>query len=91
MDTLLFFRLAHCPYCVAAANWIKELINENPQYAKIEIKTIDEQIEKEFADSYNYYYVPAFFYNGKKLHEGAATKEKIKKVFDDVISSLINR
>jgi len=91
MNKLLFFKLARCPYCIAAENWIIELINENPQYAKIEIKTIDEQIEKEFADSYDYYYVPTFFYNGNKLHEGAATKEKIKNVFDEVIFSLANR
>jgi len=85
MNELLYFKLRSCPYCIAVDNWIKELIGENPEFDKIEIKIVDEQLDREFADKFDYYYVPTFFFDGRKLHEGAATKEKIKKVFDEVI------
>lgn len=82
MERLLYFKIASCPYCKAAENWIDELIDEYPEYKEVEFKVIDEQIETELANSYDYYYVPTFFCGNKKIHEGAATKEKIKAVLD---------
>lgn len=82
---LLFFRLVGCPYCRKAAEWIEELCVEHPEYRAIQIKVVDEEEDKPFSDSYDYYYVPAFFLNGKKLHEGAATKPKIKAILDECL------
>jgi hypothetical protein len=82
MEKLLYFKLINCPYCVQADNWIKELCDENADYAKIEIRIIEEDKEVDFANSHDYYYVPTFFMSNKKLHEGAATKEKVKAVLD---------
>jgi len=31
---------------------------------------------------YDYHYVPTYYVDGKKLHEGAASLKKIKRVFD---------
>lgn len=87
MHELLLFKLKSCPYCREALRWLDELIAENPAYAAISIRQIDEREEKDLADSYDYYYVPAFFLNGQKLHEGAATKEKIKHVLDTCLRS----
>jgi len=83
---LLLFILKTCPYCIEARRWCDELMAENPEYAQIKIKIIDERVESELANSYDYYYVPTFFCGDVKLHEGAATKEKIRKVFDDYLS-----
>jgi glutaredoxin len=82
---LLLFILKNCPYCIEARRWCDELMNENPDYAKIKIMLIDERAEPELANSYDYYYVPTFFCGNVKLHEGAATKEKIRRVFDDYL------
>lgn len=79
---IMFFILKGCPYCIEAKKWMSELIEKNPEYGKIKIRTIEEKEEKELADSYDYYYVPTYFLDGEKLHEGAVTKDKIKKVFD---------
>lgn len=79
------FILEHCPHCKRARGWIKELCEENPQYKEIPIELIDEAKEVELADSYDYYYVPCFFDGDQKLHEGAASKEIIKNIFDDYL------
>lgn len=79
------FILEHCPHCKRARGWIKELYEENPQYKEIPIELIDEAKEVELADSYDYYYVPCFFDGDQKLHEGAASKEIIKNIFDDYL------
>jgi Glutaredoxin and related proteins len=84
---LLLFILKSCPYCIEARKWCEELARENPEYAKINIKIIDERVEHELADSYDYYYVPTFFLGKRKLHEGAATKEKIRQVFDECLKN----
>ncbi len=82
---LILFILKNCPYCIEALKWSDELVRENPEYGKINIRIIDEQKEKELANRYDYYYVPTFYYGAQKLHEGAATKEKIKNVFDECL------
>ncbi|MGI6202301.1 MAG: glutaredoxin [Eubacteriales bacterium] len=82
---LLLFILKNCPYCIEALKWIEELKDENPEYSAVKLKIIDERTEAELANSYDYYYVPTFFYGKHKLHEGAATKDKIRRVFDEYI------
>ncbi|MDT8717194.1 thioredoxin family protein [Clostridium sp. 19966] len=85
MKDVLMFVQETCPYCRQALSWVKELKDENPAYNEIAITKIDENIEADLANSYDYYYVPTFYVDGEKLHEGAATKEKIKKVFDNAL------
>lgn len=82
---LLLFILKNCPYCKEALKWMDELRSENPEYAKIDVKIIDEREEEALANSYDYYYVPTYFCGDVKLHEGAATKEKIRQVFDEYL------
>ncbi len=82
MKELTYFKLMNCPYCKAADGWLQELIRENPAYGAIPIKVVNEAVEVELAESYDYYYVPTFFLGREKLHEGAATKEKIRAVLD---------
>jgi len=58
------------------------LFAENPEYLSLEIEKIDETVHPEIADKYDYYYVPTFYVGSEKLHEGAATIKKLKRVFD---------
>ncbi len=76
------FILKNCPHCKRAIGWIDELKRENREYEKIEIELVDEQIDSELANQYDYYYVPALYDGEFKLHEGAATKDRIKSIFD---------
>lgn len=84
---LTYFILGGCPYCRQADNWLKELRAENPDFAAIEIETIDEGRQHALAKSYDYYFVPTFYLGREKLHEGAATKAKIKAVLERAAAS----
>ncbi|NLM34357.1 MAG: glutaredoxin [Clostridiales bacterium] len=85
MKEITMFILASCPYCRKALAWMEELKNENPAYANIQIKIIDEGKEPEIANQYDYYYVPTYYIGKEKLHEGAAKKEIIQKIFDKAL------
>lgn len=65
---------------------MQELCEENPEYAKIPVKMVEETQEKELADSYDYYYVPCFYIGQDKLSEGTITKEGVKEVFDKALA-----
>ena len=82
MKELTYFRLSYCPYCRRANGFLEELKQENPAYCAIPIRIIDEAQEPRVADRYDYWYVPCFFMDGVKLHEGSATKADIKAVLD---------
>ncbi len=82
MKKLTMFMLRSCPYCIQADAWTRELTRENPAFAEIEIQRIDESEQAELANRYDYYYVPTYYLDGVKLHEGAATKEKIRAVLE---------
>lgn len=71
-----------CPYCKQAFSFMEELRNENPRYADIEVKVIDEEREPEISKQYDYYYVPTYYVNGVKVHEGVPSKEIIREVFE---------
>lgn len=65
---------------------MKELKKENPEYSKFDIRIIDEEREPEIAKKYNYYYVPTYFINGVKFHEGVPTKEIVREVYEKALN-----
>lgn len=85
MKQILMFMMESCPYCKEARVWTEELKKENPKYQDLEIHMIDERLQPDLANQYDYYYVPTYYIDGVKLHEGAATKEKIKSVFEKAL------
>jgi glutaredoxin len=80
MKKVLMFHFAGCPYCAAAERWISEVKNEHPELANLEIERIDEHRDPETADRYDYWFVPTFYVDGKKVHEGACTKKAVEQV-----------
>ncbi len=81
------FILENCVHCMRARKWLQELCSEYPQYQVIEVEVIDENINSEIADKYDYYYVPTIFYNQQKLHEGVASKEKLHQVLETILKN----
>ncbi|MBQ7284609.1 MAG: thioredoxin family protein [Oscillospiraceae bacterium] len=79
---VVMFMLKNCPYCKKADKYIEELCAENPKYSEIEIARIDEKENALHATKYDYFYVPSFYINEVKYHEGAASKEDVKRVLD---------
>lgn len=86
MKKIIYFHLENCPYCKQANQWLKELLSENEAYRSIDIRYVEETEESHISNQYNYYYVPTFYVAEEKLHEGIATKEKIKAVLDAALS-----
>ncbi len=82
MKEVTMFVLAACPYCKKALNWMDELFAAHPEYRDIPLSMIDEAKQPEIAEQYDYYYVPTFYVGGEKVHEGAATAQIVKQVFD---------
>lgn len=65
-----------------ALSWMEEIKREEPKYSEVEVKIIDEGKNPEIANTYDYYYVPTYYVGGVKVHEGAASKEKVRRVFE---------
>ena len=82
MKEITYFYLAGCPYCREADDYLKQLCAENPAYADIKINKIEETEQAEYADSFDYYFVPCFYIDGEKVFEGAVKKEDVKKALD---------
>lgn len=85
MKKLTLFYLESCPYCKRAMQYLDELL-QSEEYQDIELHKIEESAEAELADSYDYYYVPTFYFKDKKIHEGACSEEDVKKVLDYVLA-----
>lgn len=82
MKKITMFMMESCPFCKRALSWMDELIAGNPEYKRLDIEKIDELIHPDIAGRYDYYYVPTYYVGEEKLHEGAASLEDIRHVFD---------
>ena len=69
MKEALMFYLEDCGYCEKARRALEELYAQNPAYRQIPLTRIEESREPELADRYDYYAVPTFFVDGKKIFE----------------------
>ena len=59
---------------------IADLQAQHPEYRNIEIAKIEERQNPLIAEKFDYFYVPCMFIEGKKIHEGVPTVEKIEAV-----------
>jgi len=56
-------------------------LKQQDVYKVIEIELIEESEQTEFADQYDYYYVPTFYIDGEKVHEGGIFENEVEDVF----------
>ncbi|MDR1600236.1 MAG: thioredoxin family protein [Oscillospiraceae bacterium] len=87
MREILYFHFESCPYCQQANRWLEDLLAENPRYQAIPITRVDERKDPVLADQYDYYYVPTFYVGGRKVHEGAASREKVEAVLEQALAA----
>ena len=81
MKKVTMFIMASCPYCRQAQAWMDEAVREHPEFGQVEVEMIDENLRPDVANAHDYYYVPTFYLEGKKVHEGAATKAIVEGVY----------
>lgn len=90
---LRYFYLEGCPYCVFADRAIEALKKEDPAFAAIGIEKIEEEERKDIADQYDYYYVPTFFKEHRKLFEAHPSNKyedieaAVRKIFEGCVGS----
>jgi thioredoxin 1 len=87
MKTITMFETSWCPYCKQARQIMNDLKQENPKYTGIDVNVIDEELHPEIANKYDYYYVPTFFLDTEKLHEGVPNKNVIRDIFDQCLTA----
>lgn len=80
MKKIKAFYLENCPHCKRAFKMIDELKSQNSNYSQIDIEYIDESKNAQAASAHDYYFVPTFYVDGEKIHEGVPTLDKIEEV-----------
>jgi glutaredoxin len=85
MKKVMMFHFRGCPYCAAAERWIAELQSAYPELAAVEIQRIDEHVQRALAYRYDYWYVPTFYVDGVKAHEGACSREIVERVLKSAL------
>ena len=80
MKKVQMFMFAGCPHWAKALSMIEKHKEKNSAYETVVIDVIDEKLNPDEADKYDYYYVPSFFIDGEKIHEGVPTEEAVEKV-----------
>lgn len=83
MKTVFMFITDWCPYCKQALSFMEDLKKEHPEYGNLDVKIIDEERQPEIAKQYDYYYVPTYYVDGVKVHEGVPSRDIVRKVFEE--------
>ena len=84
MKRITLFYLENCLFCKKARAAIDELKKQD-RYKDIEIEMIEESKQPEVADKYDYYYVPTFYIDGRKVHEGGIFPDEVKAVLEQAL------
>jgi len=85
MKKILMFKMTGCPHCARAFRDMETLFNEKPAYRDIPLEIVDEVENPDYANQFDYYYVPTYYVDGKKMAEGVLSKEDIRAVFESAL------
>ena len=80
MKPIKLFYLENCPFCKKAFVYIDNL-KKKDIYKSVEIEPIEESEQAELADQFDYYYVPTFYIDGEKVHEGGIYENEVEAIF----------
>ena len=85
MKTIKVFYLKNCPFCKKAFSYIDELMKLDA-YKNIEFELTEESEQPEIADRYDYYYVPTFYIDGEKIHEGGIFQNEVEEILKKALT-----
>lgn len=85
MKPVKLFYQKNCPFCKKALRYIEEAKAADPALATIDIEMIEENEEPEVAAKFDYYYVPTFYVDGKKVHEGGIWPDEVKALLKQAL------
>ena len=82
MKEIRMFMFESCPHCAKARKIISSILASDPEYKNIPFVMIDEKLQPEEADKFDYFYVPCFFVGDEKVHAGPVDEDKLRAVFE---------
>lgn len=85
MKQIKMMYLKNCPHCKHAFDMVEKLKEKHPEYQKIQIECIEEEDEEEKIVGYDYYYVPTYFVDDIKMHEGIPTIESVEAILQEAL------
>lgn len=80
MKPVKLFYLRSCPFCKKALRYIEDAKAADPALTAVEIEMIEESEQPALADTFDYYYVPTFYVDGVKVHEGGIYPDEVEKI-----------
>lgn len=80
MKPVKLFYLKNCPYCKKALAYIEDCKAADPSLESLKIEMIEESEQPQLADKFDYYYVPCFYVDGVKVHEGGIWPDEVKEL-----------
>lgn len=80
MAKIKLFKLKYCGFCRDAQLYLEETLRANPEYCNLEIEIIDEGEQRNVANTHDYYYVPTFYLNDVKIHEGPVSRADVVRI-----------
>lgn len=87
MSNITLYHFEGCPACSHAKHWMKELRTEKPELKSVLVEMVDVHKTRHFNAPESFTYVPTFFVDGKKVLEGAVSKEEIEQVLRQGLSA----
>ena len=76
MKPVKLFYLKNCPFCRKALRYIDEAKAAHPELAAVGIELIEESEQPAVADGY----VPTFYVDGVKVHEGGIYPDEVEAI-----------
>jgi thioredoxin 1 len=83
MRKVTMFMLRSCPYCMRAMQRVDKVFATHPEYRKVPFEMVDERQQPEIACCHDYYFVPTFYIDEKKVYEENVLQCDIEKIFRD--------
>ena len=80
MKPVKLFYLKNCPFVTKVANATAKIKAAHPELATVGIELIEESEQPAVADGYDYYYVPTFYVDGVKVHEGGIYPDEVEAI-----------
>ncbi len=74
-----------CSHCKHAFELMDRLRKQYPEFNQVEIEVIEENREPEKTKGYDYWYVPTYFVDDIKIHEGVPTLAAVEAVFREAL------
>ena len=81
MRKVTMFILSSCPYCIRAKQRVDKVMASHPEYRDVPFEMIDERQQPDIARRHDYYFVPTFYLDKKKVYEENVLQCDIEEIF----------